>query len=535
MQYLAIGAFLRLRRLRPPRLNFPRLCRGVLPLQLLALESKTFRYAKVNTSPKYMIRIVPVVLCGGSGTRLWPLSRTGFPKQFLALTGNTSLFQQTVARMNQLAGGDIESGSTLVVTNEQHRFLALEQLREMNQGSTSSLLLEPIGRNTAPALTLAALHASVEQNDPVLVVTPADHSIKNVAAFASAIQKGIRTAATGAIVTLGVSPVHPSSGYGYIKCSGAAGANGEFRVAHFTEKPDVETARTYLSSGEYFWNSGIFLVKASVWLRALAHFRPDISNATINAWSERTTDRKFVRPGASLFEKIPNESVDIAVVENCPESSFPLDMVPLPCGWSDLGTWDAVWEIRDKDARGNAIHGDVVAIDTSNTLIHAGNRLVGTLGINNLVVVETADAVLVADRTKDQEIGMIISALTKEKREEHNTHRKVHRPWGWYDSIDESEGFKVKRLRVNPGASLSLQKHQFRAEHWIVVNGTAEVTCGDRIFSLNANQSTYIPLGEKHRLANPGSVTLEVIEVQSGSYLGEDDIFRFEDAFGRAN
>jgi len=484
-----------------------------------------------------MINVTPVILCGGSGTRLWPLSRAGFPKQFLVLSGTTSLFQQAVERISLLSAPDIAINNTLVVTNEEHRFLSLEQLREV-KGANATLLLEPAGRNTAPALTLAALQATEGGKDPILVVTPADQTVQNLAAFQKALQQSIRAAATGGIVILGITPNKPETGYGYIQQAGTAGAYGEYTVAQFTEKPNLEEAKAYLAGGQHTWNSGMFVLKASTWLKALQHFRPDIATATQAAWQTKTIDTSFVRPNKQAFTQVPSESVDYAVIEKCPDSDFPIHMVSLDAGWNDLGAWDAVWQVNQnghQDAQGNVVQGDALLADTSNTFIYASSRLVGTVGVNNLIIVETADAVLVADRSQSQNVKKLAHQLEAQKREELSLHRKVHRPWGWYDSIDEAERFKVKRIQVNPGASLSLQKHHHRAEHWIVVKGTAEVTCGEKVTLLSENQSIYIPLGEVHRLANPGSISLEIIEVQTGSYLGEDDIVRFEDTYGRSS
>lgn len=484
-----------------------------------------------------MHHVVPVILCGGSGTRLWPLSRAGFPKQFLALSGTSSLFQQAVERVNKLASKDITLGQTLVVTNEEHRFLALEQLREI-ESVEAILLLEPVGRNTAPAITLAALHASEDGQDPILVVTPADQTVQNNAAFTAALQQSIRSAAAGGIVILGIPPDKPETGYGYIQQSGSVGAHGEYTVAQFAEKPSLELAKTYLAGGEHTWNSGMFVLKASTWLKALNQYRSDISTATQAAWAGKTADVYFVRPDKEAFAKVPSESIDYAVMEQCPGSNIPLHMVPLEAGWSDLGAWDAVWQVNKdskQDAQGNVTLGDTLLADTHNTFVHASSRLVGTVGVSDLIIVETADAVLVADRSQSQNVKKLVQQLDGQKREELSLHRKVHRPWGWYDSIDEGERFKVKRIQVKPGASLSLQKHHHRAEHWIVVKGTAEVTNGDNVLMLTENQSTYIPLGVVHRLANPGTIPLEIIEVQSGDYLGEDDIVRFEDTYGRSD
>jgi mannose-1-phosphate guanylyltransferase/mannose-6-phosphate isomerase len=484
-----------------------------------------------------MHQVVPVILCGGSGTRLWPLSRAGFPKQFLVLSGTTSLFQQAVERVNQLGASDIALGDTLVVTNEEHRFLSLEQMREI-KSVNATLLLEPTGRNTAPALTLAALQATEGGQDPILVVTPADQTVQNPAAFQQALQQSIRAAANGGIVILGITPDKPETGYGYIQQSGAAGAHGEYTVAQFAEKPSLEVAKAYLAGGQHTWNSGMFVLRASTWLKALQHFRPDIATATQAAWQSKTIDTPFIRPNKEAFNQVPSESVDYAVMEKCPGSSYPIHMVPLDAGWNDLGAWDAVWQVNQdghQDAQGNVVQGDALLADTTNTFIHASGRLVGAVGVSNLIVVETADAVLVADRSQSQNVKKLVQQLEAQKREELSLHRKVHRPWGWYDSLDEGARFKVKRIQVKPGASLSLQKHHHRAEHWIVVKGTAEITNGDKVLMLTENQSTYIPLGEVHRLANTGSIPLEIIEVQSGGYLGEDDIVRFEDTYGRTD
>jgi mannose-1-phosphate guanylyltransferase/mannose-6-phosphate isomerase len=478
-----------------------------------------------------MIHVTPVILCGGSGARLWPLSRTGFPKQFLCLTGNESLFQQAAQRLAVLGNDQIQMAAPLVVSGENHRFLASEQLREAGI-ELGAALLEPIGRNTAPALTLAALAATQNGQDPVLVVTPADQTVANNAAFTTALQRAIQTAKDGAIVILGVRPTQPETGYGYIQVAANHGSVVH-QVQRFVEKPNLQTAKQYLSEGGYFWNAGMFVLKASLWLKALAQFRPDILQATQAAWVNKTQDGSFVRPGRAEFAAIPADSVDYAVIEHCPGSGFPIKMMPLDAGWSDLGAWDAVWKMLPKDTQGNAHVGDVLSHNSSNTLVHATNRLVTLVGVQDLIVVETADAVLVASKANSQEVKFIVNQLTTQKREEHTLHRKVHRPWGWYDSIDEGGRFKVKRIQVKPSARLSLQKHFHRAEHWIVVKGTAEITNGDKVMILTENQSTYIPLGELHRLANPGDIPLEIIEVQSGSYLGEDDIVRFEDTYGR--
>ncbi|WP_033365391.1 mannose-1-phosphate guanylyltransferase/mannose-6-phosphate isomerase [Bordetella sp. FB-8] len=481
-----------------------------------------------------MVAVLPVILCGGSGTRLWPLSRAGFPKQFLCLTGDESLFQQAARRLAGLDGDGLTVAPPYIVSNEEHRFLAMEQLREtcIEPGAA---LLEPVGRNTAPALTLAALAAQESSNDPVLVVTPADQSVADTVAFTAAMRQAVLAAADGAIVILGITPDRPETGYGYIKAQTSNdAATAGMIVERFVEKPDVQTAQAYLAEGGYYWNAGMFVLKASVWLAALARFRPDIVQATRAAWEKRSTDQKFVRPGRAEFEAIPGESIDYAVMEHCPGSDFPIRMVALDAGWNDLGAWEAVWNTLPKDGAGNAHLGDVITTGSRNTLVQATSRLVSLVGVSDLVVIETPDAVLVADRAHSQDVKIIVNALSSSGREEHVLHRKVHRPWGWYDSIDEGSRFKVKRIQVKPKASLSLQKHHHRAEHWIVVKGTAEITRGSETLLLTENQSTYIPLGEAHRLANPGIIPLEIIEVQSGSYLGEDDIVRFEDNYGRS-
>jgi mannose-1-phosphate guanylyltransferase / mannose-6-phosphate isomerase len=476
-----------------------------------------------------MINVQPVIMAGGSGTRLWPLSRSGFPKQFLSLTGEHSLFQESALRLSELADDAIAVGTPIIVGNRDHRFMLLEQLRELGLGP-ASVLLEPIGRNTAPALTLAAMAAVERGGDPVLVVSPADQTVVDGQAFVAALRLAVQSAADGGIVTLGIKPDRPETGFGYIHC---AKAGSPATVTRFVEKPDAATAQRYLDEGTYFWNSGIFVLKASVWMAALERFRPDIAAATRAAWASRREDGPFVRPGRDEFAAVPSESVDYAVMEKAPGTDLPVRMVPLAAGWSDLGAWDAVWQTLPKDKDGNATVGDVMLVDSHNNLVHATSRLVGVVGLDDVVVVETPDAVMVSSRARSQEVKKIVETLNKQKRGEQNLHRKVHRPWGWYDSIDAGARFQVKRIMVNPGASLSLQMHHHRAEHWIVVSGTAEVTTGEKKVLLTENQSTYIPLGETHRLANPGMLPLEIIEVQSGSYLGEDDIVRFEDTYGR--
>lgn len=472
---------------------------------------------------------------------MWPLSRSGFPKQFLSLTGAETLFQQAVQRIAALADHAITVDKPLVVTNEEHRFLVTEQLRETGI-ELGSALLEPSGRNTAPALTLAALAAELEGKDPVLIVSPADQTVANSTAFTAAMRSAIREAVQGGLVILGITPERPETGYGYIQVQGKSQCASDLKpipVLGFKEKPNTVTAEHYLNEGNYYWNAGIFVLKASVWLKALRQCRPDIAQATKVAWELRTNDGLFIRPDRSAFKAISSESIDYAVMEKLVNSDawslpqIPVVMVPMVAGWSDLGSWDAIWDVLPKDDKGNAHLGDVITIDSQNTLVNATSRLVSLVGVKDMIVIETPDAVLVSSRERSQDVRQIIEQLTTLKREEHTLHRKVHRPWGWYDSIDEGDRFKVKRIQVKPGASLSLQKHNHRAEHWIVVTGTAEITNGEKRLTLTENQSTYIPQGQVHRLENPGTTPLEIIEVQSGSYLGEDDIIRVEDIYGR--
>lgn len=443
--------------------------------------------------------------------------------------GNESLFQQSIKRLGG-SGKNNAPASPYIVCNEEHRFLAQEQLRELGVDN-ATFLLEPVGRNTAPALTLAALAARDVGTDPVLVVTPADQAITDDEAFRAVMHRAVESASEGSIVILGIKPDRPETGYGYIKV--ASGNAAVAAVERFVEKPDRCAAQAYLDEGGYYWNAGFFVLKASVWLEALESFRPDILQASVESWAGKRVDGPFVRPHKEIFTTIPCESIDYAVMEKCPRSALAIKMLPLDAGWSDLGAWDAVWGVSSKDDKDNALYGDVLITESSNSLVHASSRLVALAGVESLVVIETADAVLVADKSRCQDVKQIVSQLNQQSRKEHSLHRKVHRPWGWYDSIDEGERFKVKRIQVNPRASLSLQKHHHRAEHWIVVRGTAEITRGSEMLLLTENQSTYIPLGEVHRLTNVGSTPLEIIEVQSGSYLGEDDIVRFDDEYGR--
>ena len=472
--------------------------------------------------------IQPVILCGGCGTRLWPLSRAQFPKQFLRMFGKESLFQLALKRLGGLQSESMASAKPLVVGNEDHRFLVLDQLHDIGV-EPAAVLLEPVGRNTAPALALAVHAARDGQADPILVVCPADQVVADVPGFVEAVTKAVTLAETGTIVLLGIAPTRPETGYGYMR---VAQQQTMPRVEAFVEKPDLPTAERYIGEGCYYWNSGIFVLKASVWQAAFSKFRPDITKAVQCAWDARVRDTVFIRPGRAEFEAVPAESIDYAVMEKC-IGTCDVRMVPLAAGWSDLGSWDAAWQASEKDGQGNASVGDVMLKNSSNVFVHASSRLVSVVGLENVIVVETPDAVLVVDRARSQEVKHIVAELNAGSRDEHRQHRKVYRPWGWYDSIDQGERFKVKRIMVKPGASLSLQKHHKRAEHWVVVSGTAEIVCGDKTMRLTENQSTYIPLGEVHRLSNPGTVPLEIIEVQSGDYLGEDDIVRLEDHYGR--
>lgn len=485
------------------------------------------------------VLIQPVVLSGGSGTRLWPLSREKYPKQLLSLVGEDSLLQATVRRVQGTPG--IVLAPPIVVCNEEYRFVIAEQLRLL--GESGTVVLEPCGKSTAPALTLAALSASRNQTDPVLLVMPADHVITDVPAFQKVVSQGAALAASGAVVTFGIMPDAPETGYGYIQ-SGAsypdAGDTEARVIARFVEKPDLVTAQSYLADGSYLWNSGLFMMLSSVWLDAMSVCRPDILEGCQDAWREGTTDAEFVRVGRAAFAECPSDSIDYAVMERLAADGAssaatlpPGVVLPLRAGWSDVGAWDALWQVLPKDIHGNVSQGDVLLQDCENTLALSEGRLIACVGVSDLVVVETADAILVSHKDKTQNVKQIVDELKAQGRPESSIHRKVFRPWGWYDRVDAGERFQVKRIVVKPGGTLSLQMHHHRAEHWIVVSGTARVTCGEKIFLLSENQSTFIPLGTTHRLENPGRVALEMIEVQSGSYLGEDDIVRFEDVYGR--
>ncbi len=466
--------------------------------------------------------ILPVIMAGGSGSRLWPLSRQLNPKQLLKLSGEFSLLQQTLLRLQGL-----EALTPSIICNEDHRFMVSEQLRQLGvRGAT--VLLEPVGRNTAPAIALAALSAVENGDDPMLLVLAADHYIADQIAFHRAVKSAICLAEQNKLVTFGVLPSCPETGYGYIQRGNSLGAAG-FKVARFVEKPDVARADDYLNSGDYYWNSGMFMFKSSVYLEALEKFRPDILVACKNALEQGRKDMDFCRVDAKAFAACPEDSVDYAVMEKTTEAA----VVPLDAGWSDIGSWSALWEVGDKDGHGNVCKGDVLAFNTQNSLIHAEHKLVTTVGVENLVVVETKDAVLVVHKDKVQDVKKVVEAIKNSGRHEHMNHREVYRPWGVYDSIEAGERYQVKRITVSPGAKLSVQMHHHRAEHWVVVSGTARVTNGEKTFLVTENESTFIPIGEVHALENPGKIPLELIEVQSGSYLGEDDIVRFEDHYGR--
>ncbi len=466
--------------------------------------------------------IAPIIMAGGAGSRLWPLSRQLNPKQFLKLCSDTTLLQQTLSRLNGL-----DTAPPSILCNENHRFMVAEQLRQLSFHD-AEILLEPVGRNTAPAIALAALSATRNGHDPVLLVLASDHFISDQPAFQQAVLKAEKLAERNNLVTFGIVPTQPEAGYGYIQRGDALRQEG-YDVARFVEKPDAVTAQAYLDSGDYYWNSGMFMFKASVYLAALAEFQPDILDACKTALEKGQQDMDFVRVDAAAFAQCPEKSIDYAVMEKTSAAA----VVPLDAGWSDIGSWSALWEIGDKDADGNVCKGDVLAQDTRNSLIYAEHKLVATVGVENLVVVETKDAVLVAHKEKVQDVKKVVEALKNDGRHEHMNHREVYRPWGVYDSIDNGERYQVKCITVKPGAKLSVQMHHHRAEHWIVVSGTAKVTIGDQEFLVTENQSTYIPVGEVHCLENPGVIPLELIEVQSGSYLGEDDIVRLKDQYGR--
>lgn len=474
--------------------------------------------------------LFPIVLSGGSGSRLWPLSRQLNPKQFLALTDTQhTMLQATLARLQDVPG--VELAPPHLICNEQHRFLAAEQMRQLGYAH-ANLVLEPVGRNTAPAVALAALLAQQSAppgTQPVLLVLAADHHITNVPAFQATVAQALPLAQAGKLVTFGIVPTQPETGYGYIE-RGEPLPQGGFAVSRFVEKPDATTAQAYLDSGCYLWNSGMFMLSAQVYLDELARHAPDILQACQAALAAGSQDHDFTRVGQAEFAACRDESIDYAVMEHTQHAA----VVPLDAGWSDVGSWRSLWAVCDHDAQGNVLQGDVMTHDTTRTLVRSGGRLVAAVGVSDLVIIDTADALLVAHQSRVQDVKKIVDRLKAEGRTEHINHREVYRPWGKYDSIDSGTRYQVKRITVKPGAKLSVQMHHHRAEHWVVVSGTAQVTNGEKTYLVTENESTYIPIGQVHALENPGKIDLEMIEVQSGTYLGEDDIVRFEDRYGRA-
>lgn len=469
--------------------------------------------------------IIPVILSGGSGTRLWPLSRALRPKQLLSMTSNYTMIQDTVSRLN----GVSELAAPIVVCNEEHRFTIAEQMREINV-TPASIILEPFGKNTAPAVAISAIQAQKQEQDPVLLVLPADHVIANTASFHAAIAAGYKAALDNQLVTFGIVPNAPETGYGYIK-SGKEITDGVYKVDAFVEKPNAATAQAYLDEGNYFWNSGMFMFRASKYLDELKQHNSEMLKYSTDALDAARTDMDFIRLNKEAFAQCPSDSIDYAVMEKTQDAA----VIPVDIGWNDIGSWSALWDVGASDDSGNVTHGDVLLHDSSNSYVHSDSRLVTVVGLNDHVVVETADAVLVAHRDRSQDVKEIVEKLKLANRDEAVIHNKAYRPWGAYECIDQDARFQVKRITVNVGASLSLQLHHHRSEHWIVVQGTARVTCGDKVFLMSENESTYIPLGEKHRLENAGKIPLELIEVQTGTYLGEDDIVRFDDVYGRSD
>ncbi|MCP4386695.1 MAG: mannose-1-phosphate guanylyltransferase/mannose-6-phosphate isomerase [Gammaproteobacteria bacterium] len=467
--------------------------------------------------------MIPIILSGGSGTRLWPLSRKMYPKQFLSLLHDETMLQRTLKRLDKL-----EHAAAIVVCNDEHRFIVAEQARQIGIEDLS-IILEPFGKNTAPAIAVAAVHAAQQADDPVLLVLTADHEIPDQQAFTDVVRQALPLAQAGKLVTFGIVPTHAATGYGYIR-RGESEGDG-YIVDEFIEKPDQQTANGYLASDEYYWNSGMFMFRAQAYLDELEKFKPEMVSHCRQAATGMSEDLGFLRLDAEAFGECEADSIDYAVMEKTGLAC----VVPMDAGWSDIGSWSSLWEQGDKDANGNATRGDVLTSDTENSIVHAESRLVATVGVSDLVIVETQDAVLVADKEKSQEVKQIVEKLALHGREEKNFHRIVYRPWGSFDSVDEGEGYKVKRISVKPGARLSKQMHHHRAEHWVVVRGTARVFRDDEIFDLHENESVFIPLGTTHYLENPGDEPLDIIEVQSGDYLGEDDIVRFDDIYGRSD
>ena len=465
--------------------------------------------------------MIPIILSGGSGTRLWPLSRKMYPKQFLSLLHDETMLQKTLARLDGL-----DHAAPLIICNNEHRFIVAEQARQAGIEDLS-IILEPFGKNTAPAIAVAAIQTLQSAQDPILLVLSADHEIGDEEAFRAAVRQALPLAEAGRLVTFGIVPNHAATGYGYIRRGELQGEG--YVVDEFVEKPDQTTAAEYLEAGNYYWNSGMFMFRAQSYLNELGKFSPALLDHCRRATAKLEKDIGFLRLDADEFAKCEADSIDYAVMEKTELAC----VVPMDAGWSDIGSWSSLWEQGKKDDAGNSTHGDVITSNTRNSFVHANSRLVTTVGIKDLVIVETEDAVLVADKDKSQEVKQIVERLGQEKREEENFHRIVYRPWGSFDSVDEGEGYKVKRITVKPGARLSKQMHHHRAEHWVVVRGTARVFRNDEIFDLQENESVFIPLGATHYLENPGDEPLDIIEVQSGSYLGEDDIVRFEDMYGR--
>lgn len=483
--------------------------------------------------------IQPVILSGGSGTRLWPLSREHYPKQLIALCGEHSLLQDTVLRLDELENkNEMVLNAPLIVANEEHRFLIAEQIRQLGK-QFEKIILEPAGRNTAPALTLAALAASANENAPILLVMPADHVIQDIDAFQSAVVSGACLADSGAIVTFGILPDGPETGYGYIKKGECITNSDACLIDQFVEKPDRVTAEKYISSEQYLWNSGMFMMKASAWLTAIEKHQTTIAKTCREAFQKGCEDEDFYRVEQNSFEACPSDSIDYAVMEkivgneNDGSDATKGIVLSLDAAWSDVGSWSSLWSVSERNDDGNVVKGDVYTHDTYGSLLVSEHRLLATAGVKDLIVVETTDAVMVVSKDNAQDVKKLVDLIKRDKRTHHQSHQRVYRPWGSYESIDMGDRFQVKRITVNPGASLSLQMHHHRAEHWIVVRGTAKVVRGDETLLVAENESTFIPLGTKHRLENPGTIPLEIIEVQSGSYLGEDDIVRFEDKYGR--